>query len=88
MTFYLFTQVAAPLESIRDIVVASHLVGDMTGATIDDPLFDRYKKLGCSVTPLDKESDDYKMIVKYLKKTYEPIKLGDTVRTYILSSKA
>ncbi|KAH7680639.1 poly [ADP-ribose] polymerase protein [Dioscorea alata] len=71
--------VAAPLESIRDIVVASHLVGDMTGATIDDPLFDRYKKLGCSVTPLDKNSDDYKMIVKYLAKTYEPIKLGDSV---------
>ncbi|KAM0939701.1 putative NAD(+) ADP-ribosyltransferase [Dioscorea sansibarensis] len=71
--------VAAPLESVRDIVVASHLVGDMTGSTIDDPLFDRYKKLGCSVTPLDEDSDDYKMIVEYLEKTYEPIKVGDAL---------
>ncbi|KAL6196158.1 hypothetical protein ACLB2K_031773 [Fragaria x ananassa] len=57
---------------------ASHLIGDMSGATIDDPLSDRYSKLGCSISPLDKESDDYKMILKYLDKTYEPVKVGDT----------
>ncbi|KAJ0976738.1 hypothetical protein J5N97_012212 [Dioscorea zingiberensis] len=71
--------VAARLESARDIVDASHVLGEMTGATLDDPLFDRYKKLGCSLTPLDKDSDDYKMILKYLEKTYEPVKLGDVV---------
>ncbi|MQL76103.1 hypothetical protein Taro_008479 [Colocasia esculenta] len=69
--------VAAALECIRDITVASHIVGDMTGATIDDPLSDRYKKLGCSVTPLDKESGDYKMILNYVEKTYEPVVLGE-----------
>ncbi|XP_073004270.1 protein ADP-ribosyltransferase PARP3 [Typha latifolia] len=68
--------VAAALESVRDINVASRLVGDMTGATIDDPLFERYTKLGCSISPIEKESDDYKMILKYLEKTYEPVKVG------------
>ncbi|RRT41494.1 hypothetical protein B296_00045764 [Ensete ventricosum] len=48
----------------------------MTGATIDDPLSDRYGRLGCSVAPLDKESDDHKMILKYLDTTYEPIEVG------------
>ncbi|WOL15509.1 hypothetical protein Cni_G24290 [Canna indica] len=71
--------VAAGFESIRDINVASRLIGDMSGATIDDPLSDRYNKLGCSISPLDKESDDYKMIVKYLETTYEPVKVGDVI---------
>ncbi|CAN6452501.1 unnamed protein product [Victoria cruziana] len=65
------------LESLRDIKVASTIVGDMTGATVDDPLYDRFTKLGCSVTPLDKNSDDYQMIVKYLDTTYEPFGLED-----------
>ncbi|KAI5666665.1 hypothetical protein M9H77_16518 [Catharanthus roseus] len=68
---------AAALETIRDITVASHLIGDMSGSTLDDPLFDRYKKLGCSISPLEKDSDDYKMIVKYLERTYEPYKVGE-----------
>ncbi|XP_048323938.1 protein ADP-ribosyltransferase PARP3 isoform X1 [Ziziphus jujuba] len=68
---------ASALETIRDITVASHLIGDMSGSTIDDPLSDRYNKLGCSISPLEKNSDDYKMILNYLDKTYEPVKLGD-----------
>lgn len=71
------------LEGVRDVTVASHLIGDMSGSTIDDPLSDRYKKLGSSVSLLEKDSDDYKMIVKYLEKTYEPVKVGDIVRTGI-----
>lgn len=70
---------AAGLETTRDINVASRLIGDMTGGTIDDPLSDRYEKLSCSITPVDKESDDYKMIVNYLKKTYEPVAVADVV---------
>lgn len=65
---------------MRDITQASHLIGDMTGSTIDDPLSETYKKLGCSISALDKSSDDYEMIVKYLEKTYEPVKVGDIVR--------
>ena len=77
-------QAAAALETVRDITVASNLIGDTTDATLDDPLSDRYKKLGCSVTPLEKESEDYKMIVKYLETTYEPVKLGDVVRNFLV----
>ncbi|VVA32957.1 Hypothetical predicted protein [Prunus dulcis] len=68
---------AAALETTRDITVASHLIGDMGGSTLDDPLSERYNKMGCSISPLDKESDDYKMILKYLETTYEPVKVGD-----------
>lgn len=71
------------LEGVRDVTVASHLIGDMSGSTIDDPLSDRYEKLGGSVSLLEKDSDDYKMIVNYLEKTYEPVKVGDIVRTSI-----
>lgn len=72
-------QGAAAFETVRDIIVASHLIGDME-STLDDPLFDRYKKLGCSISPLEKDSNDYKMIVNYLEKTYEPYKVGEIVR--------
>ncbi|CAA2942905.1 poly [ADP-ribose] polymerase 3 [Olea europaea subsp. europaea] len=68
---------AAAFETVRDITVASHLIGDMSGSTIDDPLFDRYKKLGCSISPLEKDTNDYKMIANYLEKTYEPVKVGE-----------
>ncbi|KAK2643622.1 hypothetical protein Ddye_025385 [Dipteronia dyeriana] len=49
----------------------------MSGSTIDDPLSDRYNRLGCSISALEKDSDDYKMILNYLEITYDPIKLGD-----------
>ncbi|GLU19202.1 hypothetical protein SLE2022_354640 [Rubroshorea leprosula] len=68
---------AAAYETVRDIVHASHIIGDMSGDTLDDPLSDRYQKLGCSISPLDKGSDDYKMILNYLEKTYEPVKFAD-----------
>ncbi|KAJ6386169.1 hypothetical protein OIU77_029185 [Salix suchowensis] len=67
----------AAFETIRDINVASRLVGDMSGSALDDPLSDRYEKLGCSVSALEKESDDYRMIMKYLETTYEPVRVGD-----------
>lgn len=70
---------AAGLETIRDINVASRLIGDMTSSTINDPLSDRYEKLSCMITPVDKDSDDYKMIVNYLEKTYEPVAVADVV---------
>lgn len=72
-------QGAAALESVRDIVVASHVIGDISDDTLDDPLFDRYKRIGCSISPVDKDSDDYKMIVNYMEKTYEHVKLADIV---------
>ncbi|GFP88552.1 putative poly [ADP-ribose] polymerase 3 [Phtheirospermum japonicum] len=68
---------AAAFETVRDINVASRLIGDMSGATLDDPLVEWYKKLGCSISPVEKDADDYKMIAKYLEKTYEPVKVGE-----------
>ncbi|XVF69157.1 hypothetical protein PTKIN_Ptkin11bG0058400 [Pterospermum kingtungense] len=68
---------AAAFETVRDIVVASHVIGYMVDDTLDDPLSDRYKKIGCSISPVDKASDDYKMVQNYLEKTYEPVKLAD-----------
>ncbi|GFP79141.1 poly [ADP-ribose] polymerase 3 [Phtheirospermum japonicum] len=65
---------AAAFETIRDINAASRLICDMSGVTLDDSLFERYKKLGCSISPVKKDADDYKMIAKYLEKTYERVK--------------
>lgn len=52
----------------------------MRGSTIDDPLTECYKRLGCAIIPMDDDSEDYKMIVNYLGKTYEPVKVGNIVR--------
>ncbi|KAG8387503.1 hypothetical protein BUALT_Bualt02G0027900 [Buddleja alternifolia] len=68
---------AAAFETVRDINAASRLIGDMSGSTLDDPLFDRYKKLGCVINPVEKDTDDYKMVANYLEKTYEPVKVGE-----------
>ncbi|KAL6506460.1 Poly [ADP-ribose] polymerase 3 [Orobanche gracilis] len=67
----------AAFETVRGINAASRLIGDMSGTTLDDPLFERYQKLGCCITVLEKDSDDYKMIAKYLEKTYDPVKVGE-----------
>ncbi|CAK9179103.1 unnamed protein product [Ilex paraguariensis] len=69
--------VAYALETVRDITVASYLIGDMTGPTIDDPLSKRYKKLGCSISSMEKGLNKYHMILTYLERTYEPIEVGD-----------
>lgn len=72
-------QAAPTLDSLRAISLASQLIGDLTGATLDDPLADRYLKLGCEITPLDHEGEDFKMIHNYLTKTFEPVKFMDGV---------
>lgn len=51
----------------------------MRGSTLDDPLTDCYKRLGCAILPVENDSDDYQMIANYLEKTYEPVKVGDIV---------
>ncbi|CAM6092715.1 unnamed protein product [Calypogeia fissa] len=72
------SELAAPtLETVRDISHASRLLGDMTGDTLDDPIADRYAKMKCLMTPLDREGDDFKMILNYFSKTMEPLKFPD-----------
>ncbi|XP_015688619.1 protein ADP-ribosyltransferase PARP3 [Oryza brachyantha] len=86
--------VASGLETVRDINVASRLIGDTFSSTLDDPLSQCYKKLGCSISRVADDSDDYKMILKYLEKTYEPVKVDDVVygatveRIYAVESSA
>ncbi|XP_073154434.1 protein ADP-ribosyltransferase PARP3-like isoform X2 [Henckelia pumila] len=69
--------VVSAFETLRDINSASRIIGDISGSTLDDPVFEVYKKLRCSISPLEKEAHDYKMIAKYLEKTYEPVKVGE-----------
>ncbi|XP_024370917.1 protein ADP-ribosyltransferase PARP3 [Physcomitrium patens] len=73
-------QMAAPtLEALKAISVASQLIGNLKDeSTLDDPLADRYAKLGCQITPLDHDSEDYKMISNYLAKTIAPVKFMDS----------
>ncbi|CAM0949267.1 unnamed protein product [Alopecurus aequalis] len=86
--------VASGFETIRDINVASHLIGDISGSTLDDPLSECYKRLGCSINCVHEDSEDYKMILKYLERTYEPVKVDDVVygvsvdRIYAVESSA
>ena len=80
----LILQAAPTLESLKAISVASQLIGDLTGATLDDPLADRYAKLGCQITPLDHDGEDFKMILNYMSKTIEPVKFNDTVCFHLL----
>ncbi|KAL3681230.1 hypothetical protein R1sor_024186 [Riccia sorocarpa] len=68
---------AATLETVRDISYASRLVGDISGGTLDDPISMAYKKLGCEMTALDREGEDFKMIKKYFETTMDPLKEAD-----------
>ncbi|KAK9945142.1 hypothetical protein M0R45_010672 [Rubus argutus] len=58
------------LEALQDIEIASRLVG--FDADSDDSLDEKYKKLRCSMNPLPHDSEDYRLIEKYLLTTHAP----------------
>lgn len=58
------------LEALQDIEIASRLVG--FDADNDDSLDEKYKKLRCSMNPLPHDSEDYRLIEKYLLTTHAP----------------
>lgn len=58
------------LEALQDIEIASKLVG--FDSDNDESLDDKYMKLHCNITPLDHDSDDYKLIEQYLLNTHAP----------------
>lgn len=58
------------LEALQDIEIASRLVG-FDGEN-DDSLDEKYKKLRCDLTPLPHDSEDYKLVEKYLLNTHAP----------------
>ncbi|KAL4370964.1 poly [ADP-ribose] polymerase 1 [Arachis hypogaea] len=58
------------LEALQDIEIASRLVG--FDANSDDSIDDNYKKLQCVMSPLPHDSEDYRLIEKYLYTTHAP----------------
>ncbi|KAK7839127.1 poly [adp-ribose] polymerase 1 [Quercus suber] len=58
------------LEALQDIEIASRLVG--FDADNDDSLDEKYMKLHCDVAPLPHDSEDYRLIEKYLLTTHAP----------------
>lgn len=58
------------LEALQDIEIASRLVGFDGGN--DESLDEKYKKLQCDITPLSHDSEDYKLVEKYLLNTHAP----------------
>lgn len=58
------------LEALQDIEIASRLVGFDVDS--DDSLDEKYKKLHCDITPLPQDSEDFKLIEKYLLTTHAP----------------
>ncbi|KAF0888017.1 hypothetical protein E2562_009602 [Oryza meyeriana var. granulata] len=58
------------LEALQDIEIASKLVG--FDSDNDESLDDKYKKLRCAITPLPHDSEDYKLVEKYLLNTHAP----------------
>ncbi|KAF6175035.1 hypothetical protein GIB67_039583 [Kingdonia uniflora] len=65
------------LEALQDIEIASRLVG--FDADNDDTLDEKYEKLRCSIGPIPHDSDDYRLVEKYLLTTHAPTHTGWTL---------
>ncbi|KAL3678725.1 hypothetical protein R1sor_021681 [Riccia sorocarpa] len=59
------------LETLRDIEIASELIGSV-GDTDEDPIDVHYKKLRCGIDPIPHDSDDFKLVKRYLERTHAP----------------
>uniref|UniRef100_UPI001CB8F76B poly [ADP-ribose] polymerase 1 n=1 Tax=Erigeron canadensis TaxID=72917 RepID=UPI001CB8F76B len=58
------------LEALQDIEIASKIVGfDVDNG---DSLDDKYRKLQCEMVPLSHDSEDYRLVEKYLQTTHAP----------------
>ncbi|KAA0719477.1 Poly [ADP-ribose] polymerase 2 [Triplophysa tibetana] len=60
----------ALLEDLSDIQIAVEMVPSILSD--EDPLDRQYPSLKCQLLPLDSDSDDYKVIEKYLQSTHAP----------------
>lgn len=58
------------LEALQDIEIASRLVG--FDANNDDSIDDNYKKLHCDISPLPHDSEDFRLVEKFLHTTHAP----------------
>ncbi|KAL2609830.1 hypothetical protein R1flu_028403 [Riccia fluitans] len=59
------------LETLRDIEIASELIGSV-GDSDEDPIDIHYKKLRCGIDPIPHDSDDFKLVKRYLERTHAP----------------
>ena len=57
------------LNNLLDIEIAYNLLNDASNNG-EDPIDQHYKKLKCSIQVLDKDSDEYKNIILYVKNTH------------------
>ncbi|KAF8014925.1 hypothetical protein BT93_H0658 [Corymbia citriodora subsp. variegata] len=57
------------VEALGEIEVASKLLKDDIG-TKEDPLYARYQRLGCELTPLEVGSQEYALIATYMHNTH------------------
>lgn len=58
------------LEALQDIEIASRLVGFDTDNSV--PIDEKYKMLHCEMNPLPHNSEDYRLVEKYLQTTHAP----------------
>ncbi|KAI3449746.1 hypothetical protein Pfo_006411 [Paulownia fortunei] len=58
------------LEALQDIEIASRLVG--FDADSNGSIDEKYEKLRCHISPLSHDSEDFKLIEKYLHTTHAP----------------
>ncbi|KAL8548020.1 hypothetical protein ACS0TY_007353 [Phlomoides rotata] len=58
------------LEALQDIEIASKLVGFDSNS--NESIDEKYEKLQCHVSPLSHDSEDFRLIEKYLHNTHAP----------------
>jgi poly [ADP-ribose] polymerase 1 len=58
------------LEALLDIEVAYYIISTKNNTDDVDPIDHCYAKLNADIKPLDKSSDEYKVIEKYVKNTH------------------
>lgn len=74
------------LEALQDIEIASKLVG-FDGDT-NESIDEKYEKLRCHISPLSHDSEDFRLIEKYLQNTHAPThKVGSFLCLLFLFSK-
>nr|GLL30729.1 poly [ADP-ribose] polymerase 1 isoform X2 [Ipomoea trifida] len=57
------------LEALQDIEIASRLVGLDND---NDSLDEKYGKLKCDISPITRDSEDFRLVEKYLQATHAP----------------
>lgn len=62
-------QKVSMVEALGEIEVATHLMEESKEIDTEHPIDKTYKKLKCKLTPIDKDSDTWKMIETYVTNT-------------------